>query len=1060
MIVSSHSEYPLGEVSPEDTKIELSCGCTEMALIFLVDEYGEEVADELAYSTRMNRSYLANSRNWVSLDYYFRFLRRMVELTGDPDAAFRSGLYAIRDDCFGPFGTLLIRLGTVASTYALQARLNHLFNRISVWQHKSTGKNSCTMTVRYPNHKQDRNNCLALQGATAALPELHGCPRATIRHTQCACDGHPACVYEISWIEKPAQIRALVGAFAGAGIGLIMALLNGFAAPFALAGLIMTLIGYLGGRISDYSIRLKESYVYSKKQSDSLEASMKETELLNQELQQIVEERTEALQKANKELIEKRKNELAQQRAVTIGTLASGMAHELNTPLNTIQLGVQGLLRNPSKMGDDAELVSSILRAAMRCSRIVGDLLTFSREPQTVSLMRLHEVVEGSLAVFENEKPEGIRIVREITHPPPISTVDGAQIQQVLLNLLSNAVDAMEREGVITVRLRSDEANAIVDIADRGPGIPQDRLKRVFEPFESTKRSTGKGLGLGLSIATELVAKNKGTIDVTSQVGQGACFTIRFPLVSPEPASGGVGLGRTFPSVASMRGDCLTEPSRAESTVKAVPSPSVSDDGIDLLLVEDDRDAGQTLKRMLEWHDVRVVHVTSGKQGIAAFDSEGFDAVVTDVFLGDMTGMDVLRAIREKDEQFPVIMLTGHDSIGSAVDSLRLGAQDYIRKPLERIEDIINPVKKAVYHHNLQRETKALNAELRVSEARFRSLAELLPETVFEVNNTGRITFLNRSGMTQFGLTDESLQKGFFLPQGVSPDDSERAKSALARVLAGETVSGVEFVGLSQSGKTFPILTSATPIHDGERISGARAIVIDVSRQKAAEEELIRYQRILVDMDSKLQVTEERERCKLAQDLHDSVAQLLVAARIRISLCSRCRNDTDLPVHLASAHEIVSEALKQTRSLVFQLSPPSLYTQGIQAGLEDLAGYMLPTHGLNVTFNKCDDPVCLDEAARVNVFRAVRELLINAAKHSGAKECVVTVSQKLDKVYVIVEDQGTGFDVSMKTQTDAGGGFGLFSARERLKSINGSLVVESAPGKGTVATVCVPISTE
>jgi PAS domain S-box-containing protein len=509
--------------------------------------------------------------------------------------------------------------------------------------------------------------------------------------------------------------------------------------------------------------------------------------------------------------------------------------------------------------------------------------------------------------------------------------------------------------------------------------------------------------------------------------------------------------------VVSKSADMLATPSHTEATGVEQNKPEFSADAIDVLLVEDDERVGRSLKLLLETRDVRIVHVTSGQEGIEAFDPERFDAVVTDVFLGDMTGVDVLRFIREKDETFPVILLTGHNSIRSAVDALRLGAQDYIPKPLARIEDLITPVRKAVDHHKLLCASNVLTAELYASEVRFRSFAELLPETVFEADRDGRVTFLNMSGMERFGLTNEVLQEGFYLPHGVSAEDVERGQATFARVLAGDAVSGVEFTGRHQSGEMFPILTFATPMrHDGA-VTGIRAIVVDITLQKKSERELLQYEDTLRKMASKVQVAEEKERFKLAQDLHDSVAQLLAAAKIRISLCSQRRNDSDLPHHLEKANEIVCEAIQQTRSLVFQLSPPSLYTHGLQAGLADLAEHMLPMHGLNVAFNSSEDPVCLDEASSMHVFRSVRELLINVAKHSGVRECAVTVSQDKDLVRVTVEDQGCGFDDALETRANLEGGFGLFGTRERLKTSNGSLVLESEPGKGTKATVCVPI---
>jgi PAS domain S-box-containing protein len=1063
---SKQSEFPLGEVSPEDTRMELACGATKMVLLYLEDVHGSSVADEVARSTRMNRSYIANSRNWVSMDYYYRFLQRMVELTGDPKAPFDAGTYAVRPECFGAMATLVIRLGAVRGTYALYARLTHLFCRVARWEHVSTGPTSCRLTVRYPEHKQDRNNCLAVQGAIAALSELHGCPRASIRHTECACDGHPACVYELSWIEKPAHNRALTGALAGLCGGFAFATYLHWNAWSPLLGYTMGLIGYLGGRIFDYSTRLRESHAYNKAQSASLEVSMEATEKLNEELQGQVEERTEALRVANQDLKkayadlqESQDRELAQQRTATIGSLASGMAHELNTPLNTIQMAMQGLRQSGSL--EQHELLGNAWKAALRCSRIVRELLAFSREPQTVSLMRLHEVLDGTLSVFENEMPNGITIIREFDDPPPIAHVDGAQIQQSLLNMLNNAVDAMAQSGKITVRLRSEDDQAVVEIADNGPGIPSDLQKKIFEPFESTKRRTGLGLGLGLSISAELVKKNGGQINLASRPGEGACFAIRFPLVAPGQESAIIGRGQiTVPGRPALEGwvdaedSALTEASPVVGRTK----PEFTGATMRILLVEDDPGAGLTLKRLMEQHDIHVTHVTSGGDGIEAFEPDQFDAVVTDVMLGDMTGVDVLRSIRDRDDCFPVILLTGHDSIGSAIEALRLGAQDYIQKPLERIEDLITPVRKAVKHHKLQVASRKLTDELRASETRFRSFAELLPETVFEADREARVIFLNQSGMEQFGLTEAILRDGFYLPQGVPPEEGERAMAILGRVVDGETVSGAEFTGMHQSGRTFPVLTFSTPIRRDGAVVGIRAIVVDVTQQKETEKELLHFQELLREMDSELQVTEERERCTLASDLHDSVAQLLFAARMRMSIARQHSTDPKMSTHLDAANEILTTAVEQTRSLVFQLSPPSLYTEGLQAALEDLAGHMLPMHGMRVAFTPSETALQCDEKTNIHVFRAVRELLINVAKHAAVSECSVSVTRPDGQICVTVEDKGAGFDAATVERGPTHGGFGLFGIRERLKTIDGNLTIESEPGAGTRATVSAPVA--
>ncbi len=1047
--------------------MELTCGCVKMVILFLEKHYGRDAARLLVADTGMNLDYVLNRSNWISLSYYYRFLKAVVDFTGDPLSPLKAGRYAYegRNACFGPIAPLLVRLGTVAGTYRAFVRSNHLFNRAAIAEVLSVSRRKCSIKVTYPHHHQDINNCLALQGVLCALPEMHGCPPARCEHHTCACDGATSCIYEMSWENGTSFRETIIAGVCGAGLGILSCLFLGWGTLQVTILCFLALAGSLIGRIRDSSTRLKQSYRNSEAQASFLEESMKTTEKLNESLQEQVEERTDALQAANasltqaySDLQESQARELAHQRAATIGVLASGMAHELNTPLNTIQMAVQGLSQHPAGSRVRSELMNNAWKAALRCSRIVKELLAFSREPQTVSLMRLHEVLDSALSVFESEKPDGISVVREFEEGPPVAHVDGAQIQQSLLNLLDNAADALGDHGIVTVRMRSEGRDAVVEVADNGPGIPADLQERIFEPFESTKRNTGLGLGLGLSIASELVKKNGGRIDLVSHPGAGACVTLYFPLVASGHESEVLGGGRALERLAVAGGRLPAEDLPSEMLPESEDSEAdLPLDSIRILLVEDDPGAGLTLKRMLEWHNVHVVHVASGEQGLDAFDPSRFDAIVTDVLLGDITGVDILRAIRKQEDSFPVILLTGHDSIGSAIDALRLGAQDYIQKPLERIEDLITPVRKAVNHHKLLLASKALTEELRSSEMRFRSLAELLPETVFEADTEGRITFMNKSGMAQFGLTEDILRDGFYLSQGVPPEEKGRVERVLRYVVSGETVSGVEFTGKRRSGDTFPILAFSTPIHRDGAIVGARAIVVDISQQKESEKELLHYQETLREMDSQLQVTEERERCKLAADLHDSIAQLLVAANMRLSLMARKSNDPALLNHLACATEILTDAIQQTRSLVFQLSPPSLYSQGLQAAIQDLSCHMQPLHGLKVEFSPSALPLKLDERTNIHVFRAIRELLVNVAKHAKVKECSVSVTHQDHRICVTVEDKGCGFPVPLESHGRTGGGFGLFGIRERIRTIGGTLEIETTRGKGTEATISVPV---
>ncbi len=316
---------------------------------------------------------------------------------------------------------------------------------------------------------------------------------------------------------------------------------------------------------------------------------------------------------------------------------------------------------------------------------------------------------------------------------------------------------------------------------------------------------------------------------------------------------------------------------------------------------------------------------------------------------------------------------------------------------------------------------------------------------------------MNRQGMEKFGIGNDDLNDGYDIALGVSREETGLLHSTLGRLSVGEAMSGIEFTGVRKSGETFPVLTFSAPLRSNGGISGFRSIVVDISARKEAEKAILHYQEMLREMDSELQLTEERERCSLASDLHDSVAQLLAATRMRIELAHRVSDDPKLNHHLNDAIDIITEAINQTRSLVFQLSPPSLYAHGLGDALNDLAGHMLRLHSLDVTFVPPAEPFHLAERERIHVFRAARELLVNVAKHADVNECRMTLERRSDNACVVVEDDGVGFETDRVEEGSTDAGFGLFGIRERLRTIGGNLVLASSPGGGTTATIRVPL---
>jgi PAS domain S-box-containing protein len=224
------------------------------------------------------------------------------------------------------------------------------------------------------------------------------------------------------------------------------------------------------------------------------------------------------------------------EKMASIGLLAAGVAHEVNTPLTGISSFTQMLLEGADPADPRTVLLEKIERQTFRAAKIVNGLLTLSR-PGTPggerSPVDLNGVIGDVFSLLEHQfEVARIRVRRELS--PQAVTVMGIehQLQQVFLNLFLNARDAMPRGGWLTVTSRHEAANGVIEIADTGSGIPPEHLARIYDPFFTTK-AKGRGTGLGLSISYGIVYEHDGSVSCDSAVGQGTRFTLTLPLAAP-----------------------------------------------------------------------------------------------------------------------------------------------------------------------------------------------------------------------------------------------------------------------------------------------------------------------------------------------------------------------------------------------------------------------------------------------------------------------------------------------------------------------------------------------
>ena len=245
----------------------------------------------------------------------------------------------------------------------------------------------------------------------------------------------------------------------------------------------------------------------------------------------------------------------------------------------------------------------------------------------------------------------------------------------------------------------------------------------------------------------------------------------------------------------------------------------------------------------------------------------------------------------------------------------------------------------------------------------------------------------------------------------------------------------------------------------------------DIAERKRVEEELqrhrLRLEEMVVERTAQLRAlamelakVEERERRAIAQDLHDDLGQILAVVQIKLTSLNvpdRTERRGDLQQRIKEIGTLVAQANRAVRSFSTQLSPPVLSQFGLVSALEWLAEEMQRSNNLLVHIYDESRSVQLDETIASSLFRTVRELLINVSKHAGVDAAEVSVLADGDKLLITVADAGIGFDAKQGLMPSADGGYGLFSIRERLGSIGGTMQIDSQPGDGTVVVVTLPL---
>ncbi|MCG6187232.1 response regulator [Maribellus maritimus] len=500
-----------------------------------------------------------------------------------------------------------------------------------------------------------------------------------------------------------------------------------------------------------------------------------------------------------------------------------------------------------------------------------------------------------------------------------------------------------------------------------------------------------------------------------------------------------------------------------------------------ILAIDDSEINLELLFRIFKLHypEYQFLKALSGKQGIDLAIKERPEIILLDIIMPEMNGYEVCKFLKKEatTQDIPIIMISalGQNS-EERTKGLNVGADAFISKPfsqselraqinvalrIKKVEDLLRKRNESLELFIKDQTNKYLQ-----NEERFLQISAHALEFYWEVDSKGVFTYVSPAIEKILFIEPQKIIGEMHYLDFFQVKDWKTKKSKIELSFM-ERSSFNDFeleLKLSNKGKIWLAVSGFAVFDKKNNFYGFRGVCYDITTRKNAEialnknvRQIKNYQKKLKKLNTEITLVEERERRRIAENLHDSLGQTLSLAFIKLSSIVDENTSPHVSKVIVETSDLLDKAISESRTLTYDLSPPILYELGLIAAFKWKLEQISKNNGIQTALLGENQNINIKKEFNIFLYRIVSELLTNIIKHASANLITLNIHKGKKYYYISVEDDGIGFKKSRNQKASKEGGFGLLSIIERLDSIKGQFNIESEPGKGTRATVLIPL---